>query len=64
MNNRQKKSVIDIAFLLNTEIENNKQKGLKTSILFMDIKSVFDYISKNCLLEICKRFQLLINLIT
>lgn len=63
MGGRQKKSAVDTALLLNTEIESNKREGLKTSVLFMDIKGAFDHVSRNRLLDICKRLQLPINLI-
>ncbi|EDN91104.1 hypothetical protein SS1G_00507 [Sclerotinia sclerotiorum 1980 UF-70] len=61
---RQKKSAIDAALLLTTEIERNKQANKKTSILFMDIKGAFDHVSKNRLLDICKKLRLPTNLIS
>ena len=51
---RLKKSAIDAALLLHTEVELNKSKKLVTSTLFLDVKGAFDHVSKNRLLQILK----------
>ncbi|KAJ8063422.1 hypothetical protein OCU04_008642 [Sclerotinia nivalis] len=63
MGGRQKKSAIDTAILLTTEIERNSRIKKKTSALFLDVKGAFDYVSKNRLLDICKNLNLPISLI-
>jgi ribonuclease HI len=55
---RLKKSAIDAALLLHTEVELNKSKKLVTSTLFLDIKGAFDHVSKNRLLQILKNLGL------
>ena len=52
MGGRLHKSAINTALLLQNEVESNKSYKLKTSILFLDIKGAFDYVSKNRLLQI------------
>ena len=47
---RLRKSTINTTFLLHSEVEYNKMNKLKTSVLFLDVKGVFDYVSKNRLL--------------
>lgn len=61
---RLKKSAIDAALLLNNEVELNKQHGLKTSALFLDVKGAFDHVAKNQLLAILQKLKLPISLIT
>jgi hypothetical protein len=46
------------------KVEQNYLKDYKTSVLFLDIKGTFDYISKNQLLAILKELNLLISLIS
>lgn len=64
MGGRKKKSAIDAALLLTTEVERNKRANKKTSVLFMDIKGAFDHVSRNRLLDICKKLRLPMNLIS
>jgi hypothetical protein len=59
-----KKSTIDTGLLLVNKVQENYLKGYKISVLFLDIKGAFDYISKNQLLAILKRLKLLISLIS
>jgi hypothetical protein len=61
---RLKKSVIDTGLLLVNKVQENHLKGYKISVLFLDIKGAFDYISKNQLLAILKRLKLPISLIS
>ena len=63
IDSRLKKSAIDAALLLNNEIELNKQLGLKTTTLFVDIQRAFDYMVKNQLLSILKKLDLPLSLI-
>ncbi|KAJ8063433.1 hypothetical protein OCU04_008652 [Sclerotinia nivalis] len=63
MGGRQKKSAIDTVLLLTTEIERNSRIQKKTSALFLDVKGAFDYVSKNRLLDICKKLHLPTSLI-
>jgi hypothetical protein len=56
---RLKKSVINIVLFLINKIETNKQLKYKTIILFLDIKRVFNHISKNKFLSIFKKLRLL-----
>ncbi|EDO03846.1 hypothetical protein SS1G_06327 [Sclerotinia sclerotiorum 1980 UF-70] len=58
MGGRQKKSAIDTAILLTTEIERNSRSKKKTSTLFLDVKGAFDHVSMNKLLDICKNLNL------
>ncbi|EDN93454.1 hypothetical protein SS1G_09320 [Sclerotinia sclerotiorum 1980 UF-70] len=44
MGGKQKKSAIDTAILLTTEIERNSRSKKKTSTLFLDVKGAFDHI--------------------
>ena len=60
---RQKKSAIDTALLLTTEVEANKKRSLKTSALFLDIKGAFDHVAKNQLLATLKYLRLPYSLI-
>jgi hypothetical protein len=55
---RLKKSAINAALLLHTEVELNKSKKLVTSTLFLDVKGAFDHVSKNRLLQILKNLGL------
>ncbi|EDN93481.1 hypothetical protein SS1G_09348 [Sclerotinia sclerotiorum 1980 UF-70] len=63
MGGKQKKSAIDTAILLTTEIERNSRSKKKTSTLFLDVKGAFDHISMNKLLDICKNLNLPTSLI-
>ena len=58
-----KKSAIDAALLLHSEVESNKERKLKTSALFLDVKGAFDHVSKNRLLSILKDLKLPLSLI-
>jgi hypothetical protein len=49
---RLKKSAIDAALLLTTEVEANKKLNRKTTALFLDIKGAYDHVVKNQLLAI------------
>jgi hypothetical protein len=60
---RLKKLIINIILFLINKIEANKRLKYKTIILFLDIKGVFDYISKNKFLSIFKKLRLLFSLI-
>lgn len=60
---RLKKSAIDAALLLTNEVEVNRQKGLKTSTLFLDVKCAFDHVSRNRLLQILQKQKLPTSLI-
>jgi ribonuclease HI len=60
---RQKKSAIDTALLLTTEVESNKRLGRKTTALFLDIKGAFDHVAKNQLLAILQNLRLPYSLI-
>ena len=60
---RLKKSAIDAALLLSSEVELNKSKKLKTSTLFLDVKGAFDHVSKNRLVTILTKLGLLLSLI-
>jgi ribonuclease HI len=60
---RQKKSAIDAAFLLTTEVEKNKREGRKSSAVFLDVKGAFDHVSKNRLLDSLKELELPLCLI-
>jgi hypothetical protein len=64
INRRFKKLAIDTKLLLVNKIQENHLKDYKISVLFLDIKEAFDYISKNQFLAILKRLKLSINLIT
>jgi predicted transcriptional regulator of viral defense system len=44
---RFKKSTINTGLLLANKVQENYLKGYKISVLFLDIKEAFDYISKN-----------------
>jgi hypothetical protein len=59
-----KKSTINTRLLLVNKVQKNYLKSYKISILFLDIKGTFNYISKNQFLTILKRLKLLISLIT
>ena len=61
---RLRKSAIDAALLLTTEIETNKRLKRKTSTLFLDVKGAFDHVAKNQLLAILQRLRLPISLIS
>ena len=61
---RLKKSAIDAALLLTTEIESNKRRKRKTTTLLLDVKGAFDHVAKNQLLAILKRLRLPVNLIS
>jgi Reverse transcriptase (RNA-dependent DNA polymerase) len=61
---RLKKSAIDAALLLTTEIESNKRQKRKTTTLLLDVKGAFDHVAKNQLLAILKRLRLPVNLIS
>jgi hypothetical protein len=50
MGDRLYKLAINTALLLQNKVETNKSYKLKTSTLFLDIKDIFNYISKNRLL--------------
>ncbi|PVH73133.1 hypothetical protein DL98DRAFT_608538 [Cadophora sp. DSE1049] len=58
-----KKSAINAALFLTNKIETNKRLKRKTTTLFLDVKSAFDYIAKNQLLGIFQKLQLLNNLV-
>ena len=60
---RLKKSAIDTTLLLHSEVESNKASKLKTSALFLNIKSAFNHVSKNRLLAILKDLKLPLSLI-
>ena len=59
---RKQRSVIDAVLLLlnNIQSKNNRRKARKriATILFLDIKGAFDYISANQLLSIYKELKL------
>jgi len=55
---RQKKSAIDTALLLTTEVEANKRLKKKSTALFLDIKGAFDHVAKNQLLASLKYLRL------
>ena len=44
---RLKKSAIDAALLLTSEVKANKRLYLKTTTLFLDVKGAFDHVAKN-----------------
>jgi hypothetical protein len=48
---RLKKSAIDTILLLTNEVEVNRHLKHKTTTLFLDVKSTFDYMAKNQLLK-------------
>jgi hypothetical protein len=52
------KSAIDATVLLKNQIEVNRTNKLKTSVLFLDIKGAFDYVSKNRLIQILVNLKL------
>jgi len=60
---RHKKSAIDAALLLVDQIQHQKQRGLVTSTLFLDVKGAFDHVSHNQFLETLKKLRLPISLI-
>ena len=60
---RQKKSAIDTALLLTTEVEANRRLKKKSSALFLDIKGAFDHVAKNQLLNTLKYLRLPYSLI-
>jgi len=59
-----KKLAIDAALLLKIEIELNKANKLKITTLFLDIKGAFDYVSKNCLIQVLAQLKLPLSLIS
>ena len=61
---RMTMSAVDAAMLLTTEIQTNKQYGLTTSAVFLDVKGAFDHVSLNQLLGTMKEQHLPFNLIT
>jgi len=58
IDDRKKKSAIDAAISLLSDIEINKYKKKLTSALFLDIKRAFDHVNKSQLLEICCNLKL------
>ena len=60
---RKQKSAIDTVLLLVYNIQLKKYQKKQLSVLFLDIKRAFDYISKNQLLRICIKLKLPIFLI-
>jgi ribonuclease HI len=60
---RLKKSAIDAALLLVDQIQHQKQRGLITSTVFLDVKGAFDHVSHNQFLQTMKKLGLPINLI-
>jgi hypothetical protein len=56
---RKKKSAIDAAISLLSDIEINKHKKKLTSALFLDIREAFNHVNKSQLLEICCNLKLL-----
>ena len=51
MGARKNKSVIDTIILLIHKIQRRQKKGEKAAALFIDIKNVFDHVSKKKLTE-------------
>ena len=60
---RLKKSAIDAALLLTSEVESNQRLKRKTTTLLLDVKGAFDHVAKNQLLAILQRLRLPGNLI-
>lgn len=55
---RKKKSAIDAALLLTSEIETNRKMKKKTSVVFLDVKGAFDHVAKNRLLRTMIKLRL------
>ena len=60
---RLKKSAIDAALLLASDVESNKKANRKTTTLFLDVKGAFDHVSKYQLLSKLKDLRLPASLI-
>jgi len=58
MNSRKQISAIDAVMSLIHDIQLAKNENKITSVLFMDVKGVYDHVSCNQLLKICKNLDL------
>lgn len=56
--NRKKRSAIDAAISLLSDIEINKYENKLTSCLFLDITRAYNHINKSQLLDICSQAKL------
>ena len=61
---RLKKSAIDAALMLTSEIETNRHRNKISSTLFLDIRGAFDHVAKNQLLEVLRKKKLPRSLIS
>jgi hypothetical protein len=48
---RKQRLAVNTALLLIDFLERNKAKGLKTLVVFLDVKGAFDHVAKNQLLK-------------
>ena len=58
MSNRKQISVINAIMSLIHDIQLVKNENKITSVLFMNVKEVYDHVSCNQLLKICKNLDL------
>ena len=56
--NKKQKSAIDAAISLLSDIEINKHEKKLISILFLDIKNVYNHLNKSQIIKICKNTKL------
>jgi hypothetical protein len=63
MGGRRKKSAVDTVMLLTDFVERSKARKQKSSIVFLDVKGVFDYVAKGRLLQTIRSLDLLQSLI-
>ncbi len=58
ISDRKQKSAIDAVMTLVHDIQLAKHENKATSVLFMNIKEVYDHVSANHLLKICQKLKL------
>jgi hypothetical protein len=58
MGGRKKRSAVDTALLLTDFVETNKKRGWKSTAVFLDVKGVFDHVSKTRLLNTLIKLRL------
>ena len=61
---RKQRSAIDTVLLLLNEVQQQKEKGRKTTTAFLDIKGAFDHVNKVKLLEVLQGLGLPTNLVS
>lgn len=58
MGGRKKRSAVDTALLLTDFVERNREKGRKSSAVFLDVKGAFDHVAKGRLLQTLIKLRL------